>query len=248
MGSLLASPRRRRRLAWLGAVGVVALSASLSFVFLRNTAPPHKEKFVKGAPQVDREPAPTKHTRHEVGSALTVAAEFLRTAILREHVDRSWAITDPSLRAGYSRHEWNSGGSLPFPPYHFREVRWKPDYSFRDSMGFQVALFPDKTERQRPTVFLMDLKRYGAGKREHWLVSYFEPTAPRGSAPPAIDSGGGLLLAPPPPGGVSPLGAAWLLVPISGLSLIVLIPLVLGIRGLVRNRRAVRAYEAGRLG
>jgi hypothetical protein len=43
-------------------------------------------------------------------------------------------------------------------------------------------------------------------------------------------------------GGKAPLGAAWLLVPISGLSLIVLVPLMLGIRGFLRNRRAERPY------
>jgi hypothetical protein len=39
------------------------------------------------------------------------------------------------------------------------------------------------------------------------------------------------------------LGAAWLLVPLSALSLILLVPVALGIRGFVRNRRAMRDYR-----
>ena len=43
-------PRRRRRLAWLGVVLAAGLAVLLSFVFMRNTAPPHAPKFTKGKP------------------------------------------------------------------------------------------------------------------------------------------------------------------------------------------------------
>ena len=243
MGMLLTSPRRRRRLAWLGVLLAVGLAVGLSLVFLRNTVTPNKEKFTRAAPQVEEKPVTAPHSPRERGSALAVAAEFLRTAILREHIDRSWFITEPSLKVGYTRHSWDSGDSLPFPPYHFGQVRWRPDYSYRNSIGFQVALFPAKTEHQRATVFFLDLRRHGEGRHERWLVSSFVPAPVSGSRAPTQAAGGGLHITLPQTGGKAPLGAAWLLIPLSGLSLIVLIPLWLGIRGFVRDRRAARAYE-----
>jgi hypothetical protein len=241
---MLASPRRRRRFAWLGVVLAAGLAVGLSLVFARNTVPAKKDKFTKGAPQVERKDVAAPHTRRERVSALEVAKEFLRTAVLREHIDRSWWITETSLRAGYTRRDWDSGNSLPFPPYHFAQVRWRPDYSYRNSIGLVVALFPAKTEHQRPTVFYLDLRRHGRGGHEHWLVSTFVPAPVEGSAPIAASAGSTLHLNLAQAPGKAPLSAAWLLVPLSALSLIVLVPLALGIRGLVRRRQAMRAYEA----
>jgi hypothetical protein len=243
MGTWLASPRRRRRLTWLGALLAVGLAVGLSLVFLRNTAPAEKQKFTKGAPQVEEKQVTAPHTRHERSSALAVAAEFLRSAVMREHIDRSWSITEASLRAGYTRRAWDSGNSLPFPPYHFAQVRYRPDYSYRNSIGLQVALFPAKTEHQRPTVFYLDLRRHGIGKHEYWLVSEFAPAPIEGSTPSPVSEGSALHVNVAPTGGKAPLSATWLLVPLSALSLIVLVPLGLAIRGFVRNRRATRAYE-----
>jgi len=248
MGSVLASPRRRRRLAWLAMLVFVALAVALSLVFLRNTAPPSKPKFAKGPPKVYREPPTVSYNGRESASALSVAQEFLSTAVQREHVDRSWAITEPSLRVGYTRRQWSTGDTLPFPPYHFRQVRWKRDYSDRDTIGLEVALFPTKTEHERAMVFFLDLRRHGRGKHERWLVATFVPAPSAGVAPVSGEGGGGgggvHLAVPEAGGGKSPLGAAWLLLPLSALSLIFLLPLALGIRGYVRNRRAARGYHA----
>jgi hypothetical protein len=242
---ILASPRRRRRLVWFGVLLAVGLTVGLALAFMRNTAPAHKEKFTNGPPVVAPKEVVANHTHRERVSALAVAIEFLRTAVLREHIDRSWSITEPSLRAGYTRKAWDSGNSLPFPPYHFAEVRWRPDYSYRDSIGLVIALFPAKTEHQKPAVFYLDLKRHGRGKHERWLVSEFAPAPVEGSTPIPASAGSTLHLSlAQAPASKAPLSAAWLLVPLSALSLIVLVPLALGIRGLIRSRRAERAYEA----
>src|SRR5436305_14460226 len=127
MQKLWASPRRRRRLRWAGAVAAVGLAVLLSLIFMRNTAPPHKQVFTKGATNAYRTRKPVDHTRHERTSAIAVATEFLDTAVRRQHVAQSWAITEPSLHAGFTRREWDAGDALPFPPYHYRQVRWRPD-------------------------------------------------------------------------------------------------------------------------
>jgi hypothetical protein len=244
MRALLSSPRRRRRAAWLGVLAAAVLAVGLSLVYLRNTVSPSNEKVTKAAPAVEPKQVPRRYSGRERASAIAVAAEFLQTAVLREHIDRSWSITEPSLRRGYTRRSWDSGDSLPFPPYHFAQVRWRPDYSYRNAIGLQVALFPAKTETQRPEVFFIDLRRHGRGGHDHWLVSSFAPAPTEGSTPTPAAAGSALHVTLPAAGAEkAPLSAAWLLLPISGLSLIVLIPAALGIRGYVRNRRAVRAYE-----
>jgi hypothetical protein len=247
MGKLLASPRRRRRLAWLGILSAVALAALLAVVFMRNTAPPHKEVVTKGAPSVYVQPKTAGHTKVERASALGVAAEFVTTALRRTDVDRAWVLTEPELHADFTRKQWDSGKELPFPPYNFRQVRWRRDYSYRNRIGLQVAVFPAKTEKQKAMVFYLDLQKHGSGKNEHWLVSYFEPAPGQGSTPPGISEGAGggvtgLHISMPAAGNKAPLSAYWLLLPLSGLSLILLLPLALGIRGLIRNRRAAREY------
>jgi hypothetical protein len=229
----------------------VALAVLLSFVFLRNTAPNHKPIYTKGAPQVYRPPKAVDQPRFARASAISVATEFLQTAIERRNVSRSWTLTEPSLHAGFTHREWNSGRDLPFPPYHYRQVRWRPDYSYATRLGLEVALFPAKTEHQKPAVFYLDMQRHGRGKHVRWLVADFMPTPGEGSRAPGIADGAGggstgMHIALPGNTDKSPLGAAWLLVPISLLSLILLLPLWLGIWSVIRNKRAEREYARNR--
>ena len=122
------------------------------------------------------------------------------------------------------------------------QVRWALDYSFADSVGFQVAMFPKAGSHVRAAVFLLDLKAVKAGNNKRWFVSAFTPTpqAPEVSATPqnarpqrlASDS--------------QVLGAAWLLVPLALLGLAILIPLTLGISYWLRVRRAERDFARGR--
>jgi hypothetical protein len=223
----------------------------LSLVFMRNTAPPHKQVFTKGAPKVYRAPKAVDHTRVERRSAIAVATEFLQTAVERRNASRAWSLTEPSLHVGFTRREWNSGNDLPFQPFQFSQVRWRPDYSYRDHIGLQVALFPAKREKQRAQVFYLDLKRHGVGKHERWLVSEFAPAPGQGSTPPGISEGAGggvtgLHISVAAPAGRSPLSATWLLLPLAVFSLILLLPLWLGIRGVIRNKRAQREYARSR--
>src|SRR5205809_1119110 len=98
----------------------------------------------------------------------------------------------------------------------------------------------------RAAVFYLDLRRHGSGKHERWLVSEFAPAPSSGSTAPGIGEGASDLHISLPTSGTSksPLSATWLLLPLSAFSLIFLVPLGLGVRGFVRNRRAMREYEA----
>ncbi len=221
------------------------LAVALSVAFLRNTAPAH-EKLTAGAPSVDRQPASVRVSRRDRTSALATTSAFLHAAVLGQDPARAYELSGPEIRQGETlaqwKHDWRDPNTgVPVSPYHFREVRVKPDYSYRNRMGFQLALYPDKTERQRAMVFLIDLARQSRGKA--WHVSSFVPaSSPVGQRPVAGRSGFALNVTA---SGEKTLSALWLFVPLSVLSLIVLVPVWLGIRGYVRGRRAMRAYKNG---
>jgi hypothetical protein len=75
-------------------------------------------------------------------------------------------------------------------------------------------------------------------------VDYFEPLG-GGISMPARPPRNPLSLRTPQPSATdAPLGVAWVFVPLSIFSLIVLVPGGLAIRGWLRNRRADREYAA----
>jgi hypothetical protein len=239
---LPASPRKRRRLAW-GATALLALAALAAAIVggRGESAPVEPETRGRGS-LPPAQPSTVKRTAAELEAPLAVAAKFIRTAVERRDVDASWGLVTPDLRAGYTRRTW-ARGDIPIVPFPAGQVRWTLDYSFEDSVGFQVALFPKAGSDVRATVFLLDLEAVKAGKSRRWLVSAFTPTPQQPQGVP------GSPLRPQPERLVSDgqvLGAAWLLVPLALLGLAILIPLTLGISYWWRVRRAERDFAKGR--
>jgi hypothetical protein len=197
------------------------------------------------------EPAAVAPTRDRVAASLAVAREFIRTAVARREVGESWALVSPSMRSGFSRAEW-ARGDIPIIPYPVDTARWELDYSYSDSIGFQVALFPPRGRRIRPTVFNVDMRVFGSGKGKRWLVDGFTPgvvrALPAGSGPDQIAgerSAAGVDLAPRDRGQAR-LGAIWLAVPLGVLALAVLIPVSFGIVNWQKVRRAEREFARER--
>jgi hypothetical protein len=251
---LLSSPRRRRRLAW--GSGLVALAAGLVTVGLvwPNTAEQVPDAREPGKAQVYHEPKSVTLTRTSRAQALTTAANFVKTAVARRNVERSWQLVSAGLKAGFTREEWGHG-DIPVVPYPVAQARWKLDYSYADAVGLQVLLFPETgSGTTRPNLFLMELKPVGDPKHRRWVVDSWTPSGvanPALQAPeaaPGRGGGGGSFgvqsLDPSVVGkSESRLGSAWLFVPIA---LFAIVPLVLGIfaaRSWRRSRRAERAYR-----
>jgi hypothetical protein len=192
-----------------------------------------------------------------------VLAAFIRTAVARQDVARSWDLAAPSLKQGVSRKEWNSG-DLPVVPYPARDTglgKWDfVQYSYKDTVGLEVFLFPKPGSGYAALTADVELVRNHHGK---WLVDYWMPQKFHG--PPALAKGA----AKPKPklqskaagkrkhapnqaqptseGGptreTTHLGRAWLALPIGILSLIVLAPLTFGILAWRRNRKAALEYR-----
>ena len=239
MRGLLASHRRRRRLIRFALVAAVAVGIALLIAFVRNTGRSFETPLRKGPAQVYR-PEPTVPLTPDAARAARVTMmRFIRSAVLRDHVEDSWELAAPSLRQGYTRRQWKTG-AIPVIPYpaDLRKTRYRVEYSHPKVVGIALSLWPKRGSNQRPMVFGIELTKAGSGRRTHWLVSSFAPRVLPSEIQPT--SGGGRAYTPT---GKGPLGAAWLFVPVALLAGVLLVPLAIGLRSWHRGRRAMRDYE-----
>jgi hypothetical protein len=239
---LLSSPRRRRHLRWgaalLAAAGV-AVTIALSYP---NTG--SKEVFRPGKPQVTHEEPPsTPLPKRDLATAQRILSKFIVTAVYRQHVERSYDLVAPSIRAGLTRKEWRTG-DIPVPPFPAKAVALatsKLVYSHRNLARFEVLLYTKPSAQLLPLLYSIELTRRGLGRP--WLVDYAMPlgggisTRPTPYKPTATE-------ALPEEADRGVLSFSWVFVPLALLSLIVVVPLVLGARGWLSKRRADRQYPA----
>jgi hypothetical protein len=241
---VLASYRWRRRLIWLTVTaGVVGGALAIGFIW-PNTAP-HENSEPTGGP-VAVVPTPKKvslKTRERV-AALTVAAKFVDTAVARKNVDGAWELVTPTMRAGYTRKQWDSQELPDIPPFPVASARWRLQFSDEQGVGFTLALFPTKASHQQAQVFMIGLHKVGAGTHRHWLVDNWQPAPTTGGTVASGGGDGGGLLDQVTPRGAAAASAKakespiWLLIPVGLLSLVLLIPAVIAGTNWYRNRRA----------
>jgi hypothetical protein len=176
--------------------------------------------------------------------------EFVRTAVLRRDLARSWELAGAGLRLGSSRAEWLDG-ELPVYPYPADPERtaWDLDYADESEVALNVTLVARRGEREPPEVFGVSLEPVGRGESRRWLVGAWYP---RGSVsqpePPPTETAA--QPAAPTPGESEALRRAtegqidrvWWLVPAGFLALIVLGPL--GYFGVLRLRAALARRRA----
>jgi hypothetical protein len=221
-------------------VVVVAGVAAALIAFDRNSAPSISTPVTKGQPQMPpKQPKNVRFTKSEEATVLPVAREFLFEAVARHNMHRAWNISAPELRVDTSRSDWDRGENTIITPYPLHHARWELDYSYKNRVGLQVAVFPKKQAKIGAMVFYMELKRATAHAKwlvDQWLPSPGSEYIASGNTDPLIaDRSVG-----PPPG----LSALWLALPLGVILTILGIPVGLGIRELRRNRRARRTYEA----
>jgi hypothetical protein len=241
-----ASRRRRRRVTWLALLLVISASVASLVVWVRDTGRKSVAPLLPGKVQNYQEPKKVRLTPTALHAAEVTTYVFLSTAVVREHVENSYDLVAPSLRAGMSRADWAKGENSIIPyPVDLKTVRYRVDYSYAASppdglplIGMTVSVKPHKGAQQAAMDFGIELEAAGKGPRRHWLVSSWEPRGQLGGEPQNAPRGA-VRQEPPRHGSLS---AAWLLIPAGILSAIVLIPVSLGVRGWRRHRRVARDY------
>jgi hypothetical protein len=241
----------RRRVGWLattlGFLGVIGLL----IVLLPGRSDEGGAPLVEGGYLPPKPEAPYRRRNRDLVAPLVVAEYFVATAVTRKNLAASWEVISPTFpgKSEYTKKQWAKAKSLPFVPYDADRAKWRPDYSFKNEVGFKVALFPPKGSEERAAVFDIDLVRRGHGKNRRWLVDYFAPTGQTISTTEARSGGGGGggtraggLPNLNPVGESHRISTGWILLPIGILGLAVLFPLALGISYVVRVRRAERDF------
>jgi len=244
-GGLLSSPRRRRRLGYLAVLLAIAAAVAAAVVFMPDDNGENLPQARPGKPTiVGPGPKLVKMQKADVQAARNAAARFVATAVLRRHIDDSWELTAPVMKAGYTRKTWKTGQIpvVPFPADELDQVRWRFDYSIQDHVALQVSMLPREDSAAKALTFEMELVRSGPTANRHWLVDYWAPLGP-GTDTPAkriqqqLDTSGS-----------NTISGVWLAVPVVLLfGTLLALPVVLAVRGRIRHRRAERAYRAGLL-
>ena len=242
---------------WLGSLLLVVAAAITIGLLYPNTAeeePDGAAVAPPGAGQVYREPKTVKLTKADREVALRNALEFVNTAVARRRVERSYELVTADLRQGLSKTEWGKG-EIPVVPFPASEVRARIDYSYANEIGLTMLLLPPAGSRAAPATFNMDMRATGTAGDRNWLVSAWTPTANTTQLPASDEGATGAEAAGFPNVGEAldsqrgldaPLSALWIAVPLSVIGLALLVPLGLGVRSWVQNRRALREYEASR--
>jgi len=217
-------------------------------VFWPNTAPEEQQPPSNVAAPIEKEPRPVRLKAPDRKDALVVVRRFLYTAVARKHVDRSWKLVAPELRAGFTRRQWATQ-DIPVVPFPAQSARWRFEFADSQGVGFSVALFPTQDSHQRAQVFLVGLHTIGKAKRQHWVIDYWEPSPSQGFqmvSGGSTGAGGSFLEQTSPnvmASGKSAESAAWWLLPLGLLSLVIIIPLLIASVNLYRGYRAERAYR-----
>ena len=198
-----------------------------------------------------------------------VLREFVLTAVDRHDVGRSWDVSAPALRQGFTRKQWTHGDLpvVPYPAANRGLGDWSfVQYSYKGMVGLEVFLFPKPGSGWSAMTADVELVKGHDGK---WRVDYWMPKQYHG--PPSLSTAAKAqakakaqaarakaaatrsrpavrkAAAPAPaPAAAGPPKASrlWWAVPIALLALIVVAPLAIGIVIWYRNRRSAREWTA----
>lgn len=246
MRRLLASPRRRRRLAWLaGAVAIAATAVGIGISF-KNTAETTETPVVNEPAQVAPEQREVPLTGSRRAAALRTIRRFVHAAVLGEDPLGARRLATGGLRAQATLAEWRRGeipGVFPVPKraYVSHDVRLM--WSYAREAVFDVAVIPNPRSGIATPLATVTLKRVGT----RWLVDSW---GTRGALPPVAvaDPKDERRAAPPPAAPAESrykgkLGAIWMVVPGILIALIVLVPLSLLVATKVREKRVEREWR-----
>jgi hypothetical protein len=108
-------------------------------------------------------------------NAKDVAADYIVTAMTRQNLAKSWTLTHPKLKEGYTYKEWLKG-TIPvqfFPRKAFRGATYRVAWSHPNDVMLDVYVFGKPADLSQ--AFYIELNPVGTGDNKRWLVSYVAP-------------------------------------------------------------------------
>jgi hypothetical protein len=241
---LPASPRRRRRLAWTAvALGIVAVVAAGIVLMPGGESAP--ETALRTEPgQAAPARATFRFTPARRREADALVRRFALQAAARRDPAAAWDDASTAMQASVGRKGWNAGdlpGVVPFDADALRSLSWRVVYREPDRVGVDVLLVAQPASKQRSTVYAADLVL----ERGRLVVDSWAPRASFATPGPAAgktETTSTSAAPAEPQAAQGRLDSRWLLVPAGVLALVVLVPLGLVVRNVIRTRRAYRRY------
>ena len=163
----------RRRLGWAGGALVAAATAT-AVILLMPTGKPLPPQTTSAGPTIrqERQIKLTPAMRREIDATLE---RFVPAAVARRDPTLAWRLAGPGLRGGTSRADW-AAGDLPVFPFPVRDSSfrgWKPVYTYRDRVAFDLLLHAKPETRLGPLAISVDVVR----RDGRWLVDAWYPAA-----------------------------------------------------------------------
>jgi hypothetical protein len=171
------SYRRKRLLIVLLALFVVAGGIVAAIVELPTgtkldrTSVSHPPR---GQLRSEQPPRPRQLAATERRQLLSSVFLFVTTAVARHHLERSWAIVDPSLREGLTRRQWITGNIpvVPFPAVAIGALRVASVVG--EKAMVEMVLEPTRRSHLPRKTFVMELREQSTQPRQ-WFVSSWTP-------------------------------------------------------------------------
>jgi hypothetical protein len=247
------SPRTRRRLKWLAALGLPVVVVVALFVLVPSHGPAPSAPLGNEGPaklaSAQRKVKLTAADRRQINAVLD---RFLPAAMERKDETLAWQLAGPELKADSSLAEWRKGNS-PVPYYPARETtfhHWLPEDVGEGYVIFNLLVHPAKGSPLAPYVFSGEVVKQGGSWRVNRLytIAIMNKTTkkhPMAEVGPADFAAAGSPGASAPPdttthgSRIAPVLAV--------LGAVILIPLALAVVALRRARRFRRlARSSGR--
>lgn len=251
---ILQSPRRRRRLVWL-VIPLVLVPLIYLGVHYSSPGDPGNPSGPEVAENFAAEPKRSPFTPAEKRAVRPVLREFIKDAVAGENFAKAWDLAGPSLKQGLTREDWNSG-KLPVVPYPAADRglgSWSyVEYSYVNTVGLEVFLFPKPGSGYSAMTADVEVVKGSDGR---WLVDYWLPKKFHG--PPALTKAQArkaqkearsaktkpksrVRLSDRDVRQPSRASGLWWAIPLGLLSLIIVVPIAIGLGSWYRNRRAMR--------
>jgi hypothetical protein len=141
------SPRRRRQLIYaaVALAAIVVLAAVQAAI--GNTPGMPTTKPRPGKAQVWATPKTVEATEEAKRAAAATLEVFVRSAVIRRDLERSWRLATPHMKQDTTHSEWLRGTLpvVPYPAEQFRTASLTLRYSYRGILGYDVLVLPKKT-------------------------------------------------------------------------------------------------------
>ena len=177
MCALLSSPRRRKRLGYLGVALALLGTAVVVGVTYPDTAHHLPQRYQAGPPQLVVTPRHAPFSAEDRRRAQAALQVFVDHAVARHDPAVAYDFVTPAMRRGSARKEW-AAGNVPVYPYpaarQHVQIAWVWA-SYRNEVDFDVVLLPRKGAHVGTMAAGVDMKATGAGANRRWRVDSFTP-------------------------------------------------------------------------